>query len=1186
MINEDADHIENSFDFSTYYPYPWYKEKISVGEKSSLDDLRRKIQSWRNTNERMVWIAREYLWDADQIDQTITQKIETIIYNLKPGMIVNIDFRFFSNIEIWVNLLHKLPQYTGVFCDYQLSSLSIKKICSALQPGNVLYLKGNTTTADDFLKTVLSTLKQGTLLCLSHHVDKTFIQNLSSAWDSLALMGISPKVDQLHLAPKMEPDIVAFALESLSNKFKLIKHDPKHEFLILPEKHANKVGSSTYSMTANDTKISHAYTSQPIKNQPFNDQPLVESSTESDNYPLNNDSSDSMIIEEPQPSSKHSRDEAPILMGIANKYLREENKRIPKPYYLDSTKQNELDPVISKQPNAFELEYSLFSAITTSPADCSIVQCSFNYSDTIKLTFLSKHQSPLTSSTQLYFIMAGRDFSEQLLPVITPNSLTRCVLIVTQTEWDNLDAQEGHARLFAGYDVLIISSFSFLNQQLPRLESLNIRRRAALYLACELGVARIIMADDNIQTIYCSPSNNSLDGLDSLYAFMTNQMQEKLVISISTINFKESSENYLNNALGSKLFMLSMPEIIKNKKNTTSGWQEAMALFPLDENAFGEDYFMQLILEQLKPHTSSGHNYGIISPKLAQIKRSTQARNAFQQQGRLAEELSCDSAQLNQLKPLLSDTMYDVFLKSMGEFNRLYQEQLDRLQAHSDFMKNTNFYNNPYGITAYRKAKLALRTPVSGDFSKEIDYRLNRFLAADLSQLKMKPFQHQVDALRFFKDNHQASNQLTFSIATGCGKTYIQAWLATHAFLSTTTKHSIIVCPTIDLVLQTKAKFSEYCDELTSQRDEVWPRIIHICSDSNAISIPAFNENDNLKNESHVFIICKRSFDILSGDTSPSSILHNTGMIIFDESHVVFKKETQDYLQTNYPNILNLLFSATPNPETILSISKLVVENNQYELNAKKAVAEGRLIGFREEPQEKVYPLVYEYPREQAIMDRNLVPFIVDDSINKLSVFNIITLLKSHLHADTSQKTPLLNHKTIIFVQSINDAEEMYSKLIQDLAFASKVYCIHSKNANHQNDLKSFKACQSGIAIAVDMLIAGYDDCLVDCVIINKKITDKDTETQIIGRALRLNGAAKQMALIIFPSEMNQIKNSTERHNRVISGYQTAQITLADYYEKTYIPAAGSIIRVSVFKKPPTDRVLNATLESPYLNHG
>jgi len=90
----------------------------------------------------------------------------------------------------------------------------------------------------------------------------------------------------------------------------------------------------------------------------------------------------------------------------------------------------------------------------------------------------------------------------------------------------------------------------------------------------------------------------------------------------------------------------------------------------------------------------------------------------------------------------------------------------------------------------------------------------------------------------------------------------------------------------------------------------------------------------------------------------------------------------------------------------------------------------------------------------------------------------------------------LLQHKTIIFVSSINEAEEIYSELKRDEALAPYVYCIHSKNYSHQNDLRAFKENQIGIAIAVDMMTTGYDDCLVDCIIINKKITDKDTETQ------------------------------------------------------------------------------------------
>ena len=787
------------------------------------------------------------------------------------------------------------------------------------------------------------------------------------------------------------------------------------------------------------------------------------------------------------------------VMYISNKYQEKQCYYLPR----DEKKHQDqhLNNQIAKNQQAFKLNFlpsNAIEAISELSMPTSVVFEETKQGTQIKLMFQTMRNKLLSSTDQLFFIMAGRAQDDIALPQLSEHTQTRCVLIITHDELQRWDERRTHLLLTAGYELLIIHAFALPGNPEPRLDAVTIRRRVAVYLACVLELKHMIMSDDNLSTFYCPPQQNP-NGLDTLFAFMQQQQQDRLIISIPSTRYIPHSQEWLDNALGSKLFMLAIQSFLTTSQLANNDWQNAMALFPLNEEYWGEDYFMQLFMDNLPDafNDSTAHRYAIIDPQLAQIeRRSVKHPHLCVKNGIRASTLKPAP---KEFLTLLSNSMQAVHSDTTEQFNKLVEQQIVLHTHKFQYQKELMFFSNEQGDTRYSNVK-ALSTSSHDELFNGSNL---------LEQFSMQAHAYQRQALEHFALHSDTEPRVpfVFDIPTGCGKTLIMALLAFQLFLTHQKKHVIVVCPNIALVTQTRDRFiNSYCTQLTNEKhaNYIKERILPISSEYSHIISRAFSTTESLVNGAYIFIICQPSLALLCKGNR--KLIANTSALIFDESHMVFSpQQMSDY----FSDKLTLLFSATP------------------DYSATPAC-----IPFR-------------HTRQQAIQEGSLVPFVLDKSVQcALSATQIIQLLKHHRHPDGN--TPLTQHKIIIFMPNINSADDLFNQLREDADLRNNLYNIHSQNNDYSSDLKQFAENPHGIAIAVQMLKMGFDNERIDCVIINKKITDQASETQMIGRALRKTNAHphKKKALIIVPTDMQPCGDSARDSLHVSSPYQTIYQTL------------------------------------------
>jgi len=199
----------------------------------------------------------------------------------------------------------------------------------------------------------------------------------------------------------------------------------------------------------------------------------------------------------------------------------------------------------------------------------------------------ASHKGLIKNTDNVAFVMAGRK-KNALLPIVNTNSTARCVIVVTEDEFNEISPG---SNLIREYDFLVIKSFDCAEMKDSRPGALTNRRRATLLFSHHLKLEQIIMMDDNIETFYCPPSHNEiLSGLDLIFAQMSLQqgLVGEPIISISTASNLNHAYNL--QTLGSKVFMINMNAIRENLPEA----RNCLALFPENEQAWGEDYFMQI----------------------------------------------------------------------------------------------------------------------------------------------------------------------------------------------------------------------------------------------------------------------------------------------------------------------------------------------------------------------------------------------------------------------------------------------------------------------------------------------------------------------------------------------------------------------------------------------------------------
>lgn len=150
----------------------------------------------------------------------------------------------------------------------------------------------------------------------------------------------------------------------------------------------------------------------------------------------------------------------------------------------------------------------------------------------------------------------------------------------------------------------------------------------------------------------------------------------------------------------------------------------------------------------------------------------------------------------------------------------------------------------------------------------------------------------------------------------------------------------------------------------------------------------------------------------------------------------------------------------------------------------------------------------YQYLREQAIKEGRLPPLYVDQSLpENLNNEDLAALLTNQSHPNGGA---LASHKGVIYMKSVTEAKALFD-FLDHHSTLPKDFCslIHSKRQNDPTEERSavqkineFKEKKVGLAIVVRMCVMGFDDPLVDYVIINKTLSSQNMH-QANGRCIR-----------------------------------------------------------------------------------
>lgn len=355
---------------------------------------------------------------------------------------------------------------------------------------------------------------------------------------------------------------------------------------------------------------------------------------------------------------------------------------------------------------------------------------------------------------------------------------------------------------------------------------------------------------------------------------------------------------------------------------------------------------------------------------------------------------------------------------------------------------------------------------------------------------------YQNHALQWLSDCLKNSGKMNFSfnLATGTGKTLLMLTIALSAFYANPKKNVILLFPNIQLVHQTLKKLFNEFKPLLDYFNICQTSVYGVCSTSSGelqkgdvITRKQIQHYKKLHQSSgHIYLFCADSFVSFTNSTSryKDSFLDNISLAIFDESH------QQDTL-INSP-----IFSS-------LSESKAVIQC-YFSATPKKSLETKNVI---EE---------FSYQRQSAINDGYLSPILVDKSLPaSVSHEDLKTILLYQQHPNSG---PLKNHKGIIYVESRDEASELFKSLQacsdfdQDLFFPfftpNKERGLDPGYQNFEAALSHFLKQKKGIAIVVQMLVEGFDDKRVDFIINTRKGVSSSSLHQANGRCIRINDEA------------------------------------------------------------------------------
>lgn len=648
------------------------------------------------------------------------------------------------------------------------------------------------------------------------------------------------------------------------------------------------------------------------------------------------------------------------------------------------------------------------------------------------------------------FVLAGRKERAMLPPL---SKKYHVIVVLTPTEFEGLfkDDQEEQATL-SYLQALVIDSIQRPYKSQPDdVSTITSRRLAVLLMAEKLGLEHFVMLDDNIDQVNLELDGSFIDVYQSLLDY--SKLYKQSFVSVAS--YSKRHKRYDNTSLGSKCHLWNVTQLKQHSTLFSSQRNAWLTLMPENEHYWGQVLYAQLVLREL---AATNLATSIYPCKQMVLIRSKQHQNSTQLRGVRAQPLPFTAEYQSFLKGI-DPIFYQTIERVICIFNHQVNEQIALNQSRIDRLLTLDL--EKHQAAANKVPMQALALP---NVDRTIQHNVKDCLVSLISKRQaieaeadgFKPYDHQWRALEYAVKAIDETGQLDmvlYEMATGAGKTFIQTVLCL-AMLASTEGTVVYLSPRIELAEQSYQSMIGFIDRFPALSESFSiskSKILKMFSGSDA----ALTKNAILANEClhprYLMIACKDSFYKLLEEEGFRQHLH---FIVFDESHLTFKPKQLSEFSDMLEQTSIVTFSATPFYTTLANR--------------------------------------FTFDRKEAIQKRLLVPLHIDKVQPRLLRSDSGPRLDQVKKLVTMHRLPggklLMQSKGIIFVKSQVEAKSLVEYLNRELPAVS-CYQISSNNTEHQKELKLYREQSVAIAVAVDMLIVGFDNSKVTwCVNLKTKI--------------------------------------------------------------------------------------------------
>ena len=767
------------------------------------------------------------------------------------------------------------------------------------------------------------------------------------------------------------------------------------------------------------------------------------------------------------------------------------------------------------------------------------------------MTLYSHYRAAPSSSNTVTFVFAGRKERAMLPDIKKLGTDQRIVMVVSSDEFESLSQWQYPTSV----EFLVVDALSSeTHGHYDNTGSIQARRLAAFLASWHWQLGECLYLDDNIKALKFVGDNNSpvFTWNDVSGILQKERLTSDAIISgLETLTAKPflAEQDYCY-----KVFSLNFTQVktllMMNQENDVFvlGYPGAHALNCM------EDYYFQMIIDFALDYQQKQHNkflscklLTLMDDALGGFERCNKDSGIAKKiSGKLEAITKIDEATFSIISP--TQLYQGIMRQSLQHLKHNIQMSLQRNQLRFEKTKKADYRE----ILCHNRAISALHTffkptnhaiPESSN-PQETDNRqksgskkssaslqsvevLNQWQGEPLAGLikthelesylseesvQTHTYPHQKDALRQICASKTKNGVV--KMTTGSGKTRVEILLANFLIRKNPQGVVHIVVPTTQLLGQFHHDFCAVLDLLGESSAIDKKNITPVGSGDSFASKSLVNHNDIFREQSSVYIFCARSYALYLQDAR-TACARKPLITMLDEFHL-YKTDARTLLKSE---LTTLGFSATPYDEA---------------------------------------GIIFDFSRVASQKDNITVPLIVDKLSYSLKgdkkLSTIANLLKAHRHPGSG--LPLFNHKGIIYVNSIDEADKLAQHINQK--YETNLACaVHSENSSRLSQINAFKQkTENGrcILVAVDMLTTGYDDkALSWCLIAKNNTTNHSLIHQISGRVLRFNPENDQkigyvLADCDFKEEIFECHKDREAIKRAHPDYFISNIQLI-YFE-------------------------------------